>query len=146
MILILKLISLNSDYSYTYILSVATIITNLAVAAIFSRFFSSEAFLEFNVLTRYFGFFIALGSGSVGYALIYYLKKNIELSKLYSNAVLINFCIVVVVTIIALMFGNQLKLFTDDQMLWFFFCTSLGSGPINISHSNFFISWVESIL
>lgn len=115
----MKQIRLNSDYLVTYTLSIATIFTNLAVAAIFARFFAPEVFLEFNVLTRYFGFFIALGSGSVGYALIYYLRKDYQLPTLYGNAVLINLVLVGVVASLAIAFGSDFNLYTEDQVLWF---------------------------
>ena len=111
----------NRAYYNTYLFTIGSIFTNLIVSAIFSRYLNVDEFLEFNVLSRYFGFFIAVGSGSVGFSLIYFLKKEREVQRLYGNAILVNFVITSIVAILAMLFGQELALYSDDAWPWFLF-------------------------
>lgn len=110
---------IDSAYVYSLLLTLGSIITNLVVSAIFARYFETSTFLEFNILSRYFGFFIAIGSGSVGYAIIYYLHKGIDAESLYANSIFVNFCLVMVVVVIATSLGERVKLFSEEMWHWF---------------------------
>lgn len=111
----------NRAYYNTYLFTIGSVAANLAVSAIFSRYFETNEFLGFNIISRYFGFFIAIGSGSVGFALIYFLQKNVAVASLYGNAILINSAITSAVAIIALIYGQNLELFSAEDRAWFVF-------------------------
>lgn len=110
---------IDSAYVYSLLLTLGSIITNLVVSAIFARYFETTSFLEFNILSRYFAFFIAIGSASVGYSIIYYLHQNIDAESLYANSVFINFCLVLVLVALAASLGDRVKLFSGGTRDWF---------------------------
>lgn len=110
---------IDSAYVFTFLLTLGSICTNLVVSAIFARYFETSAFLEFNILSRYFALFIAIGSASVGYSIIYYLHRDIDAETLYANSVFINFCLVLALVVLATLLGEQVKLFPRDMWHWF---------------------------
>lgn len=66
----LQVKTLIGSYSGTYAYVVLNLISMLIMTSIFSKYWSSDSFLEFTKILRYAGFIVALSSFSIGFSVI----------------------------------------------------------------------------
>ncbi len=111
---------LTSAYTLTLLTSVVSLLTSAILSGVFARIFSNDDYLQYHLLTRYFGFFQAILCGMIGFGVIHVLKKESGIiSKIITNFSFFYLCFYLIILGIVYLF------FTNDGLLFNIFHPSI---------------------